>query len=111
MEYILSYSTLVNSNLKRLLYNDCIWLCDRLQEYISQWEVRDDLPPRIQNLVKLAPEILKLRNFGKRAYKEELTSQRTTIDDLLGGMPELVQFTVPKLNISRHSEFLSDQPS
>ena len=99
------------SNSKRLLYNDCIWLCDRLSEYISQWEARDDLPPRIKNLVKVAPEILKLQNFGKRAYKEELTSQRTTIDDLLGGMSNLILIAVQKLNLSRHPEFLPEQPA
>jgi len=36
-------------------------------------------------MVKLDPEITALKNFGKRAYKEEMVDQRRIIADTLGG--------------------------
>lgn len=51
----------------------------------SEWEKRTDLSPRAFGKVKLGPEIKNLESFGKRAYTNELTSQRTVITDLLGG--------------------------
>lgn len=69
----------------RFIYNDSIWLCDKLGEFQSEWEKRTDLSPRAFGKVKLGPEIKNLESFGKRAYTNELTSQRTVITDLLGG--------------------------
>ncbi len=37
-------------------------------------------------MVKLESDIKVLESFGKRAYTNELVSQRTVINDLLGGM-------------------------
>ncbi|KAG9244951.1 centromere/kinetochore protein-like protein zw10 [Calycina marina] len=83
------YATHPSGNM--LLYNDCTWLCDKLTGYLTEWKATDDLSPRIKNLVKLDPEITKLQGFGKRAYKEELISQRTTVADLLGGTQNFLQ--------------------
>jgi len=83
-----------------------MWLCDRLKEYVytstlstwnfwmmltwpcryaSEWESRNDLTPRAYGMVKLDPEIKVLQSFGKRAYTNEMTSQRTIVNDILGG--------------------------
>jgi centromere/kinetochore protein ZW10 len=69
----------------RFTYNDSIWLCDKLEEFQSDWDKRTDLAPRAYGKVKLDPEIKNLRSFGKRAYTNELNAQRTVITDLLGG--------------------------
>lgn len=66
-------------------YNDTIWLCDKFREFISAWDSRHDLSPRTHGFIKLNTEIEKLASFGKRAYANELTSQRTVINDFLGG--------------------------
>lgn len=80
---------LISSHSFRYTYNDTIWLCDKLGEFVESWGKREDLVLRARNLVKLGPEIDKLASFGKRAYSSELTSQRTIIDDFLGGLSPL----------------------
>jgi protein transport protein DSL1/ZW10 len=66
-------------------YNDSMWLSDRFREYAAEWNSRTDLPPRTYGKVKLGPEIKALQSFGKRAYTNEMISQRTIINDLMGG--------------------------
>lgn len=68
------------------LYNDTLWLASELQNFVTTWKARSDLPPRAIALVRLDSEIAVLESFGKRAYANELNSQRTIINDLLGGM-------------------------
>ncbi|KAH8598209.1 hypothetical protein B0O99DRAFT_616160 [Bisporella sp. PMI_857] len=74
-----------------LLYNDCTWLCDKLLEFKTQWETREDIAIRMRGSLKLDPEIQRIQNFSKRAYREELNSQRTAISDLLGGTQNFLQ--------------------
>jgi hypothetical protein len=88
----------------RFIYNDSIWLCDKLREFQSEWEKRTDLTSRAYGKVKLDPEIKNLESFGKRAYTNELTAQRTIVADLLGGeclsllsLSLLTDFRHPKL--------------
>ena len=69
----------------RYLYNDSMWLSEKLKEFVSIWKTRNDLPPRARGMVRLDLEIKKLESFGKRAYTNELNEQRTIINDLLGG--------------------------
>ncbi|KAB8305171.1 hypothetical protein EYC80_004461 [Monilinia laxa] len=67
-------------------YNDAMWLVDRLKTFSTEWHSRKDLTPRALNLVKVDSEIGPLESFGKRAYKNEMDTQRTILHDLLGGM-------------------------
>lgn len=67
------------------LYNDTLWLSINLQTFITDWESRGDIPPNTYNMTKLESDIEVLESFGKRAYTDELNSQRTVINDLLGG--------------------------
>ena len=69
----------------RYLYNDAMWLSDRLQDFQEEWKQRKDLPERSYGRVKLDPEIKTLQSFGKRAYTNELIAQRTTLKNFLGG--------------------------
>lgn len=63
-----------------------MWLIDKLQSFSAEWHLRQDLPPRAKNLVKIESEIGPLESFGKIAYKNEMDTQRTILHDLLGGM-------------------------
>jgi protein transport protein DSL1/ZW10 len=67
------------------LYNDAVWLSEKLKQFALEWKKRDDLQPRAYGMVRLDPEIKVLGSFGKRAYTNELISQRTVINDLLAG--------------------------
>jgi centromere/kinetochore protein ZW10 len=62
-----------------------MWLRDKLAEFQSEWQKRNDLSPRAYGKVRLETEIKNLESFGKRAYANELNAQRTVITDLLGG--------------------------
>ncbi|KAH7306101.1 centromere/kinetochore protein-like protein zw10 [Rhexocercosporidium sp. MPI-PUGE-AT-0058] len=73
------------------LYNDAMWLSERFQQFLSEWQNRADISPRAYNLVKLEPETKVLISFGKRAYTNELNAQRTIINDLLGGAQNFFQ--------------------
>ncbi|TAQ89496.1 hypothetical protein B7494_g2192 [Chlorociboria aeruginascens] len=66
-------------------YNDSLWLCDQLRDFSASWRERPGLVRRAYGMVKLDGEIKSLENFGKRAYGQEMTTQRTIINDLLGG--------------------------
>ncbi|KAL3418199.1 is centromere binding protein at prophase [Phlyctema vagabunda] len=67
------------------LYNDALYLSDQLKQYGEKWALRDDLPLRVRNKLKLEPEMKALEGFGKRAYIDEMNSHKTIIKDLMGG--------------------------
>lgn len=71
-------------------YNDAMWLVDKLKAFSKEWHLRTDLTPRALNLVKIDSEIGPLESFGKRAYKNEMDTQRTILHDLLGGSQNFV---------------------
>lgn len=70
----------------RFLYNDAMWLADQLRQFSKDWQVRKDLNDRVYGRLKLDPEVQVLESFGKRAYTNELISQRTALTDFLAGM-------------------------
>lgn len=63
-----------------------MWLVDKLKNFSEVWHLRTDLSTRAITLVKIDSEIGPLESFGKRAYKNEMDTQRTVLHDLLGGM-------------------------
>jgi centromere/kinetochore protein ZW10 len=62
-----------------------MWLAEQLRDFSTSWTTREDLDSRARNRVKLETEIQVLERFGKRAYANEMSTQRTIINDLLGG--------------------------
>lgn len=68
-----------------------MWLSDQLRSFTADWANRTDLAPRAINLVKLTPEIKALESFGRRAYRNEMNTQRITINDLLGSPQNFLQ--------------------
>lgn len=69
------------------LYNDSIWLAERLQGLGSHQTTASgkQIQSRTAYNLKLDTHILALETFGKRAYAKEMESQRTIITDLLDG--------------------------
>ena len=69
------------------LYTDSIWLCERLHNLDSDHVLASGkrIPSRTSYILKLPEHITALENFGKRAYRKEMESQRTIITDLLDG--------------------------
>ncbi|KAI6708496.1 hypothetical protein JHW43_008968 [Diplocarpon mali] len=78
------------------LYNDAMWLSERFQKFLLEWHSRDDISRRAYGMVKIEPETKILVSFGKRAYSNELNSQRTIINDLLGGAQNFFQQDSPR---------------
>ncbi|TVY34374.1 Centromere/kinetochore protein-like protein [Lachnellula occidentalis] len=85
----LYYAENVNGNM--YLLNDTVWLSDQLQDFAAQWKERVDIPERAVRMIKIDPEINKLKSFGNRAYTNELIAQRTIIHDLLAGTQNFFQ--------------------
>lgn len=69
----------------RYLYNDAIYLSERLAEFAAAWKKRDDITPRAQALLRLDGDIKSLQNFANRAYSSEMNIQKTILRDYLGG--------------------------
>jgi len=69
------------------LYNDSLWLNERLNDLPSQHTTPSGqrIQSRTAYNLKLNTHILALETFGKRAYAKEMESQRTIITDLLDG--------------------------
>ncbi|KAL8914623.1 MAG: hypothetical protein Q9171_000804 [Xanthocarpia ochracea] len=70
------------------LYNDCLWLADRLQ-----WITQSQSPK--QSRLRFHDDIAALEAFGKRSYGKEMESQRTLVKDLLDGAQGFVNCTEP----------------
>ncbi len=67
-----------NVNGSMFLYNDILWMTERLQKNAETYRKHAGKP-------KLETDIQALEVFGKRAYGKEMESQRTIIGDLLDG--------------------------
>ena len=83
--------------ISRYLYNDAMWLAEQLRDFAASWTAREDLNPRAHGKVKLDSEIQSLEKFGKRAYGNEMSTQRTILSDLLGG-ESIIYWWISKLS-------------
>jgi centromere/kinetochore protein ZW10 len=68
-----------------------MYLAEQLKDFVKAWSSRDDLGPRAQGKVRLDSEIEALEKFSRRAYGNEMSTQRTIITDLLGGAQNFLQ--------------------
>ncbi|KAK9426597.1 hypothetical protein SUNI508_00124 [Seiridium unicorne] len=73
------------------LYNDVTYLSERLTELTASWKGRDDITTRAVHMLRLDNDIKTLKAFAARAYSSEMTTQRTIIRDLLGGVQNVLQ--------------------
>ena len=82
------------------LYNDSLWLAERLQQLTSDQITRSGkhIQSRTAHNLNLHAHVLALESFGKRAYAKEMESQRTIITDLLDGAQGFVHCTEHPFN-------------
>lgn len=75
----------------RFLYNDAMYMAERLAEFSSTWKQRGDLTPRALSMLRLDGDVKTLQNFANRSYSNELNMQKTILQDLLGDSQSLMQ--------------------
>ncbi|KAI0123455.1 hypothetical protein BJ170DRAFT_109074 [Xylariales sp. AK1849] len=85
------YALDVSGGGNMFLYNDATYLAQRLADLATCWKARNDLSPRAVTMLRLDNDIKTLQAFAARAYASEMTTQRTVIRDLLGGLQNLLQ--------------------
>lgn len=73
------------------LYNDAMYLAEKLTEFSDGWKKREDLTPRARNMLRLDNDIKSLQNFANRSYANEMNIQKTVLRDLLGGSQSVMQ--------------------
>ncbi|RGP66806.1 centromere kinetochore zw10 like [Fusarium sporotrichioides] len=73
------------------LYNDAMYLAERLSEFADAWKKREDLTPRARNMLRLDNDIKSLQSFANRSYANEMNIQKTILRDFLGGGQSLMQ--------------------
>ncbi|KAJ4148582.1 hypothetical protein LMH87_003046 [Akanthomyces muscarius] len=83
------YSLGVGGNM--YLYNDAMYLAEKLGEFSAKWKEREDVTPRGKAMLRLDNDIKTLQNFANRSYAAEMSIQRTVLQDLLGDSQSLLQ--------------------
>ncbi|KAK2029721.1 hypothetical protein LX32DRAFT_638841 [Colletotrichum zoysiae] len=83
------YSLDIGGNM--FLYNDAMYLSEKLADLALTWKAREDLTTRAQSMLRIDNDIKSLQNFATRAYTNELGIQKTVLRDLLGGDQSLMQ--------------------
>lgn len=89
MSTLLLYTVL--SNRSRYLYNDAMYLAEKLGEFSDNWKEREDVTPRAKTMLRLDNDIKTLQSFANRSYAAEMNIQRTVLRDLLGDSQSLLQ--------------------
>ena len=75
------YSSEISGNM--FLYNDCLYLSEKLKSYIKHHKAQGLDSSSLKTLSQ--SDIPDLEAFGKRAYGKDMESKRTTVSDLLDG--------------------------
>ncbi|KAI9660874.1 MAG: ribosome biogenesis protein ytm1 [Trizodia sp. TS-e1964] len=76
------YSQDVNGNL--LLFNDARWLAQQLRIFSRSHAIRVNYPDsRLQGKLKLDSDLQSLESFAKRAYENEIETERTKLGKLI----------------------------
>ncbi|KAG6004383.1 hypothetical protein E4U21_001103 [Claviceps maximensis] len=83
------YSLAVGGNM--YLYNDAMYMAEQLAKFSEAWKEREDLTPRAKTMLRLDNDIKTLQNFANRSYGNEMTMQRTVLQDLLGSSQSIIQ--------------------
>ena len=82
------YQTLNGGNL--LLFNDTIQLSESLASFVEEKSKSDAV---LRQRLKLDADVMDLVRFGRRAYGNEMESQRTIVRDLIDGAQGFVNCT------------------
>ncbi|KAF5021985.1 hypothetical protein F66182_5976 [Fusarium sp. NRRL 66182] len=81
----------LNEGGNMFLYNDAMYLAERLSEFADGWKKREDLTPRARNMLRVDNDIKSLQSFANRSYANEMNVQKTILRDLVGGSHSLMQ--------------------
>ena len=83
-----------------LLYNDSVWLSERLHHFSSHQTTPagKSIQTITANNMDLGPHIQAIEGFGKHAYAKEMDSQRIILADLLDGAQGFVHCTEHPFN-------------
>ncbi|KAK4075292.1 uncharacterized protein Triagg1_4413 [Trichoderma aggressivum f. europaeum] len=73
------------------LYNDAMYLSEKLSDFSLAWKQREDLTPRARSMLRIDNDVRTLKSFANRSYSNEMSLQKTILQDLLGGSQSLVQ--------------------
>ncbi|OPB37234.1 hypothetical protein A0O28_0041460 [Trichoderma guizhouense] len=83
------YSSDAGGNM--FLYNDAMYLSEKLSDFSLAWKQREDLTPRARSMLRIDNDVRTLKSFANRSYSNEMSLQKTILQDLLGGSQSLVQ--------------------
>ncbi|KAL6879107.1 hypothetical protein J3F83DRAFT_725084 [Trichoderma novae-zelandiae] len=83
------YSSDAGGNM--FLYNDAMYLAEKLSDFSLAWKQREDLTPRARSMLRIDNDIRTLKSFANRSYSNEMSLQKTILQDLLGGSQSLAQ--------------------
>ncbi|PTB42349.1 uncharacterized protein TrAFT101_008559 [Trichoderma asperellum] len=83
------YSSDAGGNM--FLYNDAMYLAEKLSDFSLAWKQREDLTPRARSMLRIDNDVRTLKSFANRSYANEMSLQKTILHDLLGGSQSLAQ--------------------
>ncbi|PTB69462.1 hypothetical protein BBK36DRAFT_1187199 [Trichoderma citrinoviride] len=83
------YSSDAGGNM--FLYNDAMYLSEKLSDFSMAWKQREDLTPRARSMLRIDNDVRTLKSFANRSYSNEMSLQKTILQDLLGGSQSLAQ--------------------
>ncbi|KAM0252783.1 hypothetical protein ACHAQJ_007571 [Trichoderma viride] len=73
------------------LYNDAMYLAEKLSDFSLAWKQREELTPRARSMLRIDNDVRTLKSFANRSYANEMSLQKTILQDLLGGSQSLAQ--------------------
>ncbi|KAL7795334.1 hypothetical protein V8C37DRAFT_38699 [Trichoderma ceciliae] len=83
------YSSDAGGNM--FLYNDAMYLAEKLSDFSLAWKLREELTPRARSMLRIDNDVRTLKSFANRSYSNEMSLQKTILQDLLGGSQSLAQ--------------------
>ncbi|KAL6875537.1 hypothetical protein HDV57DRAFT_503400 [Trichoderma longibrachiatum] len=83
------YSSVAGGNM--FLYNDAMYLSEKLSDFSAAWKQREDLTPRARSMLRIDNDVRTLKSFAIRSYSNEMSLQKTILQDLMGGSQSLAQ--------------------
>ena len=68
-----------------------MYIAEKLSDFSAAWKQREDLTQRARNMLRLDNDIKTLQSFANRSYANEMSIQKTILQDLLGDSQSLIQ--------------------
>lgn len=62
-----------------------MYLAEKLTEFSARWKERSDLTAKAKTMLRLDSDVKTLQSFANRSYAAEMGTQKTILQDMLGG--------------------------